>query len=67
VLAPLLLFGRVSPQRVAQAGSAIQPVLQDSWFWALIWLIIAVAGVAFQLRTNATYTFTKQQYVENWG
>ncbi|MCP4168850.1 MAG: hypothetical protein GY759_23540, partial [Chloroflexi bacterium] len=67
VLSILLLINRVSLDEVAGAGNAIQPVLQASWFWAIAWLIVAIAGVVVQIRTNRTYTFEKATYVESWG
>lgn len=67
VLAGLLLFNRVSLDAVRGAGNAIGPVLQDSWFWGIIWLVLAVVGILVQIRANRTYTFSREQYVEGWG
>jgi hypothetical protein len=67
VLSPLLLFGRISLESVSGAGSAIAPVLQDSWFWLIIWLIIAVGSIVYQVRSNRSYTFNRDVYVEGWG
>ncbi len=67
VLAGLLLFGRVSLEAVRVAGNAIGPVLQDSWFWAIIWLVLTVAGIVVQIRANRSYTFSREQYAEGWG
>lgn len=67
LLAILLLLGRVSLESVQRAGTAIGPILQDSWFWLLVWLAVAVAGIVVQIRANRTYTFTKTMYVEGWS
>ncbi len=67
VLSILLLINRVSLDEVAGAGNTVQPILQNSWFWAIAWLIVAIAGVVVQIRTNRTYTFEKATYVESWG
>ena len=67
VLSPLLLFGRVPLASVSGAGSAIRPVLQDSWLWLVIWLIIAIASIAYQVRSHRNYTFNRDVYVEGWG
>lgn len=67
LLAIMLILGRVSLADLQAAGNAIQPVLQDSVFWWLAWLIIASIGLAFQLRTNREYTFSKEQFREAWG
>jgi hypothetical protein len=63
----LLLFGRVSLDSLSGAGNAIAPILQDSWFWLIVWLVIAIAGVIVQIRANRTYEFRKEQYIEAWG
>lgn len=67
LLAVLVLLGRVSPDAVQGAGNAIRPVLQDGWFWAAVWLVIAVAGAVYQFRTNRTYTFAVEEYEAGWG
>ncbi len=66
ILGALLLFGRVSLDAVSSAGSAIGPVLQDSWFWAVVWIALAIAGIIFQFRTNRTYVFRKEDHVHGW-
>jgi hypothetical protein len=66
VLSVLLLFGRVSIDDLSAAGNAIRPVLQDSWFWAIVWIVLAVAGIIFQIRTNRTFIFEKEQHLEGW-
>jgi hypothetical protein len=67
VLAGLLLFGRVSLEGLRGAGNAIAPILQDSWFWLVIWLVLAAAGLVVQIITNRTYVFEREQYQEGWG
>ena len=67
VLGALTLFGRVSVDEVAGAGNAIQPVLQESWFWGLAWLALAIIGVIYQVRTNRTYVYTVEEYWADWG
>jgi len=67
LLGPLLLFGRVSLDNLTRAGSAIRPILQDSWFWLIVWLVVAIAGIVVQIRANREYTFTRDIYVEGWG
>ena len=66
ILSVLLLFGRVSIDDLSAAGSAIRPVLQDSWFWAIAWIVLAVAGIIFQIRTNRTFVFVKEDHVQGW-
>ncbi|MEA3334922.1 MAG: DUF4203 domain-containing protein [Chloroflexota bacterium] len=67
VLAPLLLFGRVSADQVQGAGNAISPVLQDSWLWLAVWIAIAIAGIVYQIRSNRAYVFTVDDYESGWG
>jgi hypothetical protein len=66
VLSVLLLFGRVTIDDLSASGSAIAPIIQDSWFWAIAWIVLAVIGIVYQIRTNRTYTFVKEQHVEGW-
>jgi len=66
ILSVLLLFGRVSINDLSAAGNAIRPVLQDSWFWAIAWIVLAVAGIIFQIRTNRTFVFEKEDHVQGW-
>ena len=67
LLGILLFLGRVSLDSIATARDAIQPVLQDSWFWALAWIVVAAFGIYTQIRTHRTYEFNKSQYVADWG
>ena len=66
ILSVLLLFGRVTLDDLAAAGNAIRPVLQDSWFWALAWIVLAVVGIVFQIRTSRNFIFNKEDHVEGW-
>lgn len=67
VLAGLLLLGRVTLEELSGAGSAIAPILQDSWFWLNIWLVLTIAGFILQILINRTYVFDRNQYQEGWG
>ncbi|MDX1415103.1 MAG: DUF4203 domain-containing protein [Candidatus Promineifilaceae bacterium] len=64
ILAVLLLLGRVTVGDLEGAGNSIRPILQDSWFWGLVWLALAVAGLVFQLRMNRSFWFGKKVYIE---
>ena len=66
ILSVLLLFGRLSIDDLSTAGSAIRPVLQDSWFWVIVWIVLAIIGIVFQIRTNRTFVFEKEHHVEGW-
>lgn len=67
LLGILLFLGRVSLGSISTARDAIQPVLQDSWFWALAWIILAAFGIFTQIRYHRTYEFDKSHYVADWG
>jgi hypothetical protein len=67
VLALLLGLGRVSPKGLLGAGSAIRPILSDSWLWSLLWLAIAIAGILVQLRSYRRYEFVREEFVKYWS
>jgi len=67
VLGFLLAFNRIELGGILSAGSAIQPVIQESWFWAIVWAALAIVGIVIQIRTNRTYNFDDTRYVEAWG
>ena len=67
LLGVLLLFNRVSLTGLRGAGNAIQPVLADSWFWSLAWLLLAAGSIFYQVRSNRVYRWQKEYYAEGWG
>ncbi|GAB4344187.1 MAG: hypothetical protein OHK0047_37060 [Leptolyngbyaceae cyanobacterium] len=67
VLALLLLVGRVSMQRLQGAGSAVRPVLADSFGWLFLWLGIAMAGMIVQVRAYRHVTFVREEFFKYWG
>jgi hypothetical protein len=67
LLSVLLLLGRVSLGSIQTAGSSIKPILQDSWFWLIVWLVVALLGFMIQVRFNRDYTFDRDRFVEGWG
>jgi hypothetical protein len=67
ILSVLLLLGRVSLDSLPGAGSSIRPILQDSWFWLIAWIILAVIGIVAQIRVNRNYTFNREDYAQGWG
>jgi hypothetical protein len=67
LLSLLLLLGKVTTDMLQASGNPIQPVLQDSWFWAIGWLILAGVGIFFQIKTNRAYEFSKENYHADWG
>lgn len=67
VLAFLLPTGQILIDDLQGAGTAIQPILQQSWIWSLIWLGIAIAGVTIQYRSYRQVEFIKQEFVKYWS
>jgi hypothetical protein len=67
LLSLMLLIGKVSVEELPTTGNSIKPILQDSWFWLIVWLVVAVAGFVVQVRYNREYDFTPDRYVEGWG
>lgn len=67
LVSALLFFGRITLQSLQANGSSIIPIVQDSWFWSLAWLVMAVAGVWGQIRANWSYEFQREAYQEGWG
>jgi hypothetical protein len=67
LLSVLLLLGRVSLESLRMAGGSIGPLVRDSWFWVIAWLVLAIAGVVVQIRVNRSYEFSREQYVQGWG
>ena len=67
VLSGLLLIGRVALEQLQASGNLLRPIIEDSWFWLIAWLVLTVVGIVVQIRANRTYTFTQEMYVEGWG
>ncbi|MCB0191190.1 MAG: DUF4203 domain-containing protein [Anaerolineae bacterium] len=67
LLAVLLLLGRVSVADLQATGNAIQPVLHDSLFWLVAWIVLTLIGLTVQMRVHREYTFSKEQFREAWG
>jgi len=67
LLAPMLLLGRVMPDELLQSGSAIAPIIGDSWLWLLTWLALSAAGFFVQWRTSHDFMFTTHDLVQGWS
>ena len=67
VLSGMLLFGQITMADLQAGGSIVGPIFQGSWFWGIVWLVLAVVGVVVQLRACRDYVFTRDMYVEGWG
>lgn len=67
LLGILLLLGRVSLAGLSGSGNAIQPVLADSWFWAIAWLAVAAGAIFFQVRSNSAHRWQRENSAQGWG
>lgn len=67
LVGPLLLLGRVTLDQLQASGSAIAPILGDSWWWLLAWLALAAAGLYVQWRTSHDFMFTSHDLVSGWS
>ena len=67
LLAPLLLLERVTLAQLQASGSAIAPIVGDSWWWLAAWLVLAAAGFYVQWRTSQDYMFTTHDLVTGWS
>lgn len=67
LVAPMLLLQRVTLAQLQASGSAIAPILADSWWWLLAWLVLAAAGLFVQWRTSHDYMFTTHDLVTGWS
>lgn len=61
------LFGQVTTEQIAAAGSAIGPLLSSSIWWVLLSVGLAVAGFIVQMRKSQRYQYKDYNYVEVWG
>jgi hypothetical protein len=57
----LLLFNRLDYDELAY-GSAVS-IINESWWWALTWFVVAVLGIAFQLTMKASVHVPEERWV----
>ncbi len=67
VVGVMVLFGQVTPADLQAGGGFLKPIVEGSWFWGLVTVVLAVAGAVVQFRTSSDYAFIKDDYVEGWG
>ena len=67
LLSLLLLLGRVTLAQLQASGSAIAPIIADSWWWLAAWLVLAAAGFYVQWRTSHDFLFTTHDLVTGWS
>ena len=67
LLAPILLMGRVTLSQLQASGSAIAPIVTDSWWWLAAWLVLAAVGYTVQRRTSYDFMFTTHDLVNGWS
>jgi hypothetical protein len=67
VLGILVLIGQVSLATLKTNGNMIAPVLDSGALWVIIWLVLAVAGLIYQIRTSSDFEFSMDDLREQWG
>jgi hypothetical protein len=67
IVAVLVMFGQLSLQMLREQGDAIQAVASASMLWLVLALVLAIIGIVWQIRSNRTYEFKKEVYVQSWG
>ena len=60
----LLLFNRISLSDLG--NNPVQPVIQDSWFWFIVWLLLTVIGFAAQAATTRMYVMEAPDSGRAW-
>lgn len=67
VLGGMLLTGQLTMLDLQARTNFVRPIFEGYWYWGVVWLALAAAGVVVQLLTSRTYAFSKEAYVEGWG
>jgi hypothetical protein len=55
----LLMFGRVPLEEFSR--NAVRLVIDDSWLWIVVWLVLAVAGIVTQARTTSSWELALEE------
>jgi hypothetical protein len=56
----LMLIGRIG---ITNAGwGSLAAVVSDQWFWGLVWLALAGAGIGYQTYSTRDFTFDPQSF-----
>jgi hypothetical protein len=67
MVAVLVMLNQVSLQALRESGNALQALGDVSQLWVLVALVLAVVGIVWQIKSNRTYEFKKEYYVQSWG
>jgi hypothetical protein len=57
----LLVFDRVDYEQVGY-GTAVA-IIEESWWWVLVWAVVAAAGMLFQLAMKAAVQLPEERWV----
>lgn len=60
----LIFFGRIGLTDLG--NNPVQPVIQDSWFWFIFWILLAAIGFAAQASTTRTYVIKAPDSGRAW-
>ena len=67
IVSVLVMFNQLSLQTLRESGDALQAMASVSQLWVLLALVLAVVGMIWQMRSNRSYEFKKEYYVQSWG
>lgn len=63
ITSALLLFGTVTPEEIQLAGNSIRAVVDAGGLLLVVWLVLTIVGIFYQIRTNRVYHFDSDEYV----
>jgi len=67
VVSVLVMLNQVSLQELGSSGNALTAIGDVSQLWLLAALALAIVGIVWQIRSNRSYEFKKEYYVQSWG
>lgn len=63
----LVMLNQLSLQTLHESGNALQAMANVSQLWVLLALALGIVGIVWQSKSNRTYEFKKEYYVQSWG
>jgi hypothetical protein len=60
----MLMFGAVTLDQLST--NAVRAAIDNSWVWMLIFLVLAIAGVAWQIMSTRTYVWEVEESGRGW-
>ncbi len=67
IVSVLVIFNQVSLQALRESGNALAVISDASTIWLILALVLGSVGIVWQIRSNRSYEFKKEYYVQSWG